>query len=93
MIYIIGDTVRLVVTIKDFDGIEVAPDSITVTVYKADETKLLDAGVPTLKPGTTSHYFYDWQIAGVAEASDLTVMWDWSGAHKKKMTLKVEPVL
>ncbi|GAH54301.1 unnamed protein product, partial [marine sediment metagenome] len=56
MIYLIGDTIRLVAIIKDFDGNEVAPGAITVTVYKADETKLLDAGVPTLKAGTTSHY-------------------------------------
>ena len=93
MICIIGDTIRLVATIKDFDGNEVAPGTITVTVYKDADMKLLDAGVPTLKTGTTSHYFYDWQIAGVSEASDLTVVWEWSGAHIKKMILKVEPVI
>ncbi|GAJ16554.1 unnamed protein product, partial [marine sediment metagenome] len=57
------------------------------------DTKLLDAGIPTLKTGTTSHYFYDWLIAGVTVASDLIMVWEWSGAHKKKMTLKVEPVI
>jgi len=94
MAYLIGDTIRLKATVKNLDGDEEAPGSITVSVYRADgETLLLDSGVPTLTDGTTAQYYYDWEISGITVAEDLTAVWEWSGPHKKTFSFTVELAL
>lgn len=96
MAFLIGDTVRLEATIKDYDGNEEAPASITVTVYGQDgSTKLLNAGVPTLKAGTTAQYYYDWTIPGASltAAETLIALWEWTGPHKKAIDFEVIPAV
>ena len=92
--YIIGDTIRLQATIKNFAGTEVAPASITVSVYQLDETALLSAGVPTLTGGTTAQYYYDWTVStGLTKDEQLAVVWSWSGPHKKKTLFNIIPIM
>lgn len=96
MAFLIGDTVRLEATIKDYDGDEQAPASITVTVYRQDgTTALLSAGVPSLKAGTTAQYYYDWTIPGASltTAESLIALWEWTGPHKKSLEFDVIPAV
>jgi hypothetical protein len=94
MAFLIGDTIRLSATIKNLDGNEQAPAAITVTVYRDDgTTKILDAGVPSLKTGTTAQYYYDWTVATVTSAETLTVLWEWTGPHKKSMEFEVRTAI
>lgn len=91
--FLIGDTIRLSAIIKNLDGQEEAPETITVTIYKADgATKLLDAGIPTPKTGRVAEYYLDWTISiELTAAEKLTAVWNWTGPHKKKVTFEVEP--
>jgi len=94
MAFLIGDTIRLSATIKNLDGNEQAPAAITLTIYRDDAiTKLLDAGVPTLKAGTTAQYYYDWTVATVVVAETLTALWEWTGPHKKSMEFEARTAL
>ena len=92
--YIIGDTIRLKATIKNYAGTETAPATITVSVYQLDGTTLLDAGIPTLTDGTTAQYYYDWTIlASLTVDERLAAVWEWSGPHQKKLLFNVIPLL
>lgn len=95
MAFLIGDTVRLGATIKNFDGEEEAPASITVTIYREDgETKVLNVQPPNLKAGTTAQYYYDWTILGSLTVPEtLIVLWDWTGPHKKTLNFEVIPAV
>jgi hypothetical protein len=96
MAFLIGDTIRLGATIKDFDGNEEAPAAITVTVYKQDgTTKVLDAGIPSPIAGTTAQYYYDWTIPGATFTAPETLiaLWDWTGPHKKTMDFEIIPAV
>ena len=94
--YIIGDTIRLKATIKNFAGAELDPGStgITVYVYQLDGTALMSSGVPTLSTGTTAQYYYDWTVStGITSDERLAVVWNWKGPHKKKMLFNVIPIM
>ncbi|MBA7556356.1 hypothetical protein ES705_49061 [subsurface metagenome] len=94
MDYLIGDTIRLKATIKNLVGEEEAPMTISVKVCKLDGTELLEATEPDLINGTTSQYYYDWEIdSSLKTTTQLIVIWDWSGPHKKKLLFTVIPVL
>jgi len=93
MKYLSGDTIRLEITVLDLKGDEYAPDTITVSVYDEDETLLLDAGMPMLLINTISCYYYDWLIPVVEKKSELTVVWDWTGPHRKKKEITVVPTV
>jgi hypothetical protein len=95
MAFLIGDKVRLGAIVKNLAGIEEAPAAITVSVYRQDaETKLLDQQAATLKTGTTAEYYHDWTISGTLTAPEsLIVLWEWSGPHKKRTLLEVEPAV
>ncbi|MBA7536036.1 hypothetical protein ES705_28298 [subsurface metagenome] len=94
MKYIIGDTIRLKATIKNLAGVEEAPASITVSVSNLDGTALLVATPPDLTAETTAQYYYDWEIdSGLKEDTQLAVIWEWSGPHKKKMLFNVIPLM
>ncbi|GAI77829.1 unnamed protein product, partial [marine sediment metagenome] len=88
MDYLIGDTIQLRATIKDFAGVETAPASEpTVSVFDLDETELLSSGVSILTTGTTAQYYYDWKVStGLTANTNLIAVWSWAGPHKKKMT-------
>ena len=92
--YLIGDKIRLKATIKNLAGVEKAPVSITVSVKKLDDTKLLDGATPTLTDGTTAQYYYDWEVdSSLKTTTQLIMIWDWSGPHKKKLLFTVVPEL
>jgi len=92
--YIIGDTVQLKATIKNYAGTETAPAVITVSVCQLDGTYLLSSGVPTLTDGTTAQYYYNWTISSsLTEDERLAAIWSWSGPHKKKKTFNVIPIM
>jgi len=94
MDYLIGDTIRLKANIKNLAGEEEAPASIFVKICKLDGTELLEAGEPTLINGTTSQYYYDWEIdPSLKSTTQLMAIWDWSGPHKKKLLFTVVPEL
>jgi len=96
MAFLIGDTIRLGATIKDYDGNEEAPASITVTVYRQDgSTKLLTDGVASLKAGTTAQYYYDWTVPGatLTAPETLIALWTWTGPHKKAIDFEVIPAV
>ena len=65
MSYLIGDTIRLKLTVQDLSQAEAAPDAApTVSVYRSDGTTvLLEDQTATLTDGTTAQYYYDWQIS------------------------------
>lgn len=94
--YIIGDTIRLKATIKDFAGNEKVPGSITLSIKQLDGTVLLSStgGIPTLSTGTTAQYYYDWTVStGLSEDTRLAAIWEWSGPHKKKKLFNVIPLM
>jgi len=88
-IYLIGDTIRFTAAIRDLDGEIQNPGEITVSVFSAAGEELL-ASQPAIKDGAGS-YHYDWEIQGIIDKSNLIVVWDWSGPHKKRMKFKVIP--
>ncbi len=92
--YIIGDTIELKATIKNYIGVETAPAVITVSVYQLDGTVLLSSGIPTLSSGTTAQYYYDYTVStGLTSDIRLAAVWEWSGPHKKKKLFNVIPIL
>jgi len=94
MDYLIGDTIRLKATIKNLVGLEEAPTSITVSVCKLDGTVLLIPAAPELVEGTDAQYYYDWEVdPSLKTTTQLIVIWDWSGPHKKKLLFTVIPEL
>jgi len=94
MNYIIGDTIRIQATIKNFAGVETAPGSIKVSVKQLDGTELLSSGVPSLSTGTTAQYYYDWTVStGLTVDEQLAAVWSWSGPHKKKKLFNIIPIL
>ena len=60
MKYIIGDTIRLKITIKNLAGVEEAPASISVKVYMPDGTEIYADAAPTLTAPAKNHS--DWKI-------------------------------
>ena len=92
--YLIKDTIRFTASIVGLDGETEVPGIVTVTVYHKDGTVLLNAGAATVDE-TPGDYYYDWKIDGPSEdiplvkASDLIVVWDWDGIHKKRLKFKV----
>lgn len=92
--YLIGDTIRFTGVIRNLDGEEFDPAAVTISVYKRSGECLLDQ-----KPAafiSKGNYKYEWTIGGteeneLAQDSDLIVIWDWSGPHKKRLTFKVIP--
>lgn len=84
MDYVIGDTIRIKITVKDYDDVETAPTAVpTLAIYQLDETALLTSGVSTLTTGTTAQYHYDWTVStGLTENQKLIAVWSWP-SHKK----------
>ena len=89
--FLIGDTIQLEATIKNYADAQTAPDAApTVSVYRADgSTKLLDGATSSKVDGTTAEYTYEWQIATSLTASErLIALWEWLAStvpHKKKL--------
>ncbi len=94
MDYIIGDTIRIKITVKNYDDVETAPATVpTLGIYQQDETALLTTGVSTLTTGTTAEYYYDWTVStGLAENQTLTAVWSWPN-HKKNYHFNVRTQL
>ena len=96
--FLIGDTIRFTASIINLDGDTDVPDVVTVTVYQADGTILLNKANAN-STETPGNYYYDWTIDSLSEeiplikASQLIILWDWSGPQKKKMNFRVEPVV
>jgi len=94
MAYLVGDTIRLKATIKNFSDTETAPASIKISVYDRDDDELLSSGTPSLTGGTTAQYYYDYTIPTTITAEEqLTAIWSWSGPHKKRISFNVIPII
>ncbi|GAH79303.1 unnamed protein product [marine sediment metagenome] len=99
MDYLIGDTIQLRATIKNFAGVESEPANLpTVSVFDLDGKELESSGVSTLTTGTTGQYYYDWKVStGLTFNTNLIAVWSWDtdvpNVHKKKMTFSVVTVL
>ena len=95
--FIIGDTILFTAGIKNLrTGAVYTPASITVSVFKKSGECLLDKKNATIVTGEDYNYLYEWPITGteafpLIEASDLIVIWDWSGPQKKRLVFKVIP--
>jgi len=87
-IFLIEDTIRFTANIKNLAGETCSPEVITVSVFSEDGTKILDSKT-AIKDEEKDNYYYDWKITGVLNKSNLIVVWDWSGAHKKRKKFKV----
>lgn len=87
-LYLIGDTIRFTAKIKNLDGAEYKPDIVTISIFSEDGTELLDSK-PALEDEELGSYHYDWKVTGITDRSNLIVVWDWSGAHKKRKKFKV----
>jgi hypothetical protein len=97
--YLIGDKIRFTASIVKLGSVEPdIPDVVTISVYQADGTILLNKANASLT-NTPGNYYYDWVIESLSETipliknSQLIVLWDWSGSQKKKMNFTVEPVV
>ena len=92
-VYLIGDTVRLKATIKDFDGNLTDPAAATVSVLKDDGTVVLSCTTAT--KSSTGVYIYDWTISNVTDRCSLIVQWwyeDTSGkTHYDTQRITVAP--
>ena len=92
--YLIGDTIQFTGEIRRLSGDLISPAVVTVSVFKKNGECLLDQ-----KPAdnlSLGIFKYDWTISGTEENtltmdSDLIVIWDWSGPHKKRLAFKVIP--
>ena len=98
--FIIGDTVLFTAGIKNLrTGAVYTPAVVTVSVYKKSGECLLNAENAELVDGEEDYnYLYEWTIEGtelspLVEASDLVVLWSWSGPQLKKLNFKVIPVV
>jgi hypothetical protein len=92
MAYLVGDTIRLKATVKNFDDTEYAPVSIKIDIYDRDNTVLVSSGDPSLTGGTTAQYYYDYTIStGITAEEQLTALWRWSDLHKKRISFNVIP--
>jgi hypothetical protein len=88
-IYLIGDTIRFTASIVNLDGVSYDPDVVTVSIFSADGTELLENAEAVKK--SAGSYYYDWKVQGVTDKEDLIVIWDWSGLHKKRLKFTVIP--
>jgi hypothetical protein len=92
MAYLIGDTIRLKATIKDFSDTEHVPTSIKIDIYDRDGDALVSSGDPILTTDTTAQYYYDYTIStGITAEEQLTALWRWSDLHKKRISFNVIP--
>lgn len=96
--FVIGDTILFTAGIKNLrTGADYTPAVVTVSVYKKSGECLLNAENAELIEGEEDYnYLYEWTIAGtelspLVEASDLVVIWDWSGPQKKRLIFKAIP--
>ena len=95
--YLIGDTILFTAGVKNLrTGADYSPQVITVSVFKKNGECLLDKGNADPVEGEDYNYAYEWEIKGTEENklemdSDLIVVWDWSGPHKKRLVFKVIP--
>ena len=92
--YLIGDTIRFTGVIVNLDGESYDPAVVTVTVYKKSGECLLNQEAATKV--SKGNYEYEWKISGteddaLIDSSDLIVIFDWSGPHKKRLEFKVIP--
>ncbi len=91
--FVIGDTIQLKATIKNYAGTETAPAVIGVFVKQLDGT-ILSSGTPSLSTGTTAQYYYNYTVStGLTSDTRLAVVWEWSGPHKKKILFNVIPIM
>ena len=80
-IYVIGDTIRFTASIANLDGNAYDPEEITIDVIGADESILLEGGIPTrTDPG---NYYYDWKIDTVTDRYNLIAIWRWDNNIKR----------
>lgn len=92
--YLIGDTIRFTGIIKNLDGELHSPGVVTISVYKKNGDCLLSQ--QPVNKISKGNYIYDWTIKGtdninLEKSSDLIVIWDWSGPHKKRLNFMVIP--
>lgn len=88
MSYLCGDTIRLHCIVKNMDGDEEAPASISLNIDEQAGSSIVSVATPDLESGTTSHYYYDFTIPSYSRKV-LIATWLWSGPHKKKIRFDV----
>ena len=95
--YLIGDKILFTAGIKNLrTGEEYTPQAITVSVFKKSGECLLNKEPAEKVEDEDYNYVLEWEIEGTEEDeliqdSDLIVIWDWSGPHKKRFDFRVIP--
>lgn len=79
-----GDTVRLEVIFKDFDGMSVEPNDVTLTIYDGDNMAIQSIPLTNENRVNIGEYYYDYVIPyGVEEF----IIYEFNGYHKERPIL------
>lgn len=77
MIYL-GDTVRLIVNFKTFDGIAINPTDITLTIYDTNEQQIEQFALDDTNRDDVGVYFYDYVVPDDKQE----VIFEFRGIHR-----------
>lgn len=84
-----GDTVRLEVEFKDFDGLKVEPTDVTLAIYNEDGVALQSIQLTSDNRTDIGQYFFDYTIPYTV--SDF-IVYEFSGVHRSRPILARDKV-
>lgn len=84
-----GDTVRLEVEFKDFDGNSVEPTDVTLNIYDDDGVALQSIPLTSDNRTDVGEYYYDFMIP--YNVSDY-IIYEFSGVHRSRPILARDKV-
>ncbi|RIJ65317.1 hypothetical protein [Rummeliibacillus sp. POC4] len=82
-----GDTIRLKVHFKNFNGQSIDPSDIKLTIYKSDKTKIEQFILDDSNKENVGVYFYDFVPIGLSE-----FVYEFSGLYNNKPILARDKV-
>lgn len=78
-----GDTIRLKVHFKTFDGVLIDPSNITLTIYDKDEQQIEQFQLTDSDKEKVGVYFYDY----VLPANQEIIIFEFAGVYNNKPIL------
>lgn len=84
-----GDSIRLRVHFKTFEGVSVNPNTITLNIYKNDQTLLISIPETELVNEVTGRYYFDYLVPDDLKDS---FIFEFKGIHNNKPILSREKV-
>ncbi len=85
----VGDTVRLKVHFKSFDGDSIDPDDITLTIYNTDKSVSETIPITDENKTATGQYYYDYVVSD--ELLEYFIF-EFGGIHNNKPILSRDKV-